>query len=254
LRRRLPVAFWATVIGAASLAALPLITAGFYSKDLIVEESLASVAGDTWLWLGAIIGTLLTGLYAFRLVFVVFFGAQQTPVTRPPRWRMKLPLVALSVLAVGAGFLWMPQWLGGWSPLAEFLETALPHSELIEGTWRTSWYITALTPVLALLGVAAAWWLYVRRPGMMTAESEVARFWLGGWGFDTAYEFLLVRPVKWFARVARDDLVEPVIAAIAGANLGAWRSLSTTQSGILRSYVAVLAVGVAVIVAFVVLR
>ncbi len=55
LRRRLPVAFWASLIGAASLAALPLITAGFYSKDLIVEQSLAAVDGDTWLWLGAIV-------------------------------------------------------------------------------------------------------------------------------------------------------------------------------------------------------
>jgi NADH-quinone oxidoreductase subunit L len=254
LRRRLPVAFWATVVGAASLAALPLVTAGFYSKDLIVEESLASVDGSTWLWLGAIVCSFLTGLYAFRLVFVVFFGPQRTAVVRPPRWRMKLPLVVLGVLAVAGGFLWMPEWLGGWAPLSAFLDTALPHSELIEGTWRTSWYVTALTPALALLGVATAWLLYVRRPGAITAESEVARFWLGGWGFDTMYALFFVRPVMWFARVARDDLVEPVVAAIAAANLGAWRSLSTLQSGLLRSYVAVAAVGVAVFLAFVVLR
>lgn len=254
LRRRLPVAFWATVIGAASLAALPLVTAGFYSKDLIVEESLASVDGSTWLWLGAAIGTLLTGLYAFRLVFVVFFGERRTEVVRPPRWRMNVPLMVLSALAVVSGFLWMPQWMGGWAPLAQFLETALPHAELVEGTWRTAWYVIALTPELAVLGVALAWFLYVRRPGAVTSESEVARFWLGGWGFDTLYERLLVAPVKWFARVARDDLIEPVVTAVVAANVEAWRRLSATQSGVLRSYVAVAAVGVAALIALVVLR
>jgi NADH-quinone oxidoreductase subunit L len=35
LRKQLPVTFWTFLIGAASLAALPFVTAGFYSKDLI---------------------------------------------------------------------------------------------------------------------------------------------------------------------------------------------------------------------------
>ena len=162
---------------------------------------------------------------------------------------MKLPLVVLSVLALGGGLLRVPGWLGGWAPLDEFLRTALPPTEMLEGTWRTGWFMTALTPALALLGVLVAWWLYVRRPGRVTAQSEVARFWRAGWGFDATYELLFVRPVKWFARVARDDLVEPVVAAIAAANVGAWRALSASQSGVLRSYVAVAGVGVAVFIA-----
>jgi NADH-quinone oxidoreductase subunit L len=254
LRHRLPLAFWATLIGAASLAALPLVTAGFYSKDLVVETSLASVDGSTWLWLGAIICSFLTGLYAFRLVFVVFYGPQRTQVVRPPRWRMKTPLVVLSVLALVSGFLWMPSWLGGWAPLASFLQTALPPTPFIEGTWRTGWLGTIETPVLALLGVALAWRLYRRRPGRLTADSEVARFWLAGWRFDTVYDALIVAPVKWFARVAQGDLIEPIVAAITAANVGAWRRLSASQSGLLRSYVAVAGVGVAVIILFVVLR
>ena len=63
-----------SVIGAASLAALPLVTAGFYSKDLIVGPEPRLADGNTWLWLGAVIGALLTALYTFRLVFLVFFG------------------------------------------------------------------------------------------------------------------------------------------------------------------------------------
>src|SRR5205814_1532287 len=74
LRRQLPITFWTFLIGAASLAALPLVTAGFYSKDLILAEAWTSPQGSFWLWLGGLVGALLTAIYTFRLVFVTFFG------------------------------------------------------------------------------------------------------------------------------------------------------------------------------------
>ena len=260
LRQKLPVAFWAFVIGSASLAALPLVTAGFYSKDLIIETSLASVDGDLWLWLGAVAGTLLTGIYAFRLVFVVFFGKQQTAVVRPPRWRMKVPLYILSVLAIVGGFVWFPTWLGGWAPFEDFIDTALPPTELIEGTWRTSLFVDLLAPELAIIGLLAAWVLYLRRPGA-AAELDARplphalhEFWYRGWDFDRLYEVAFVRPVKWFARVARGDLVEPFVGGVAWLNVRAWRALSASQNGLLRRYVGAAAVGIVIIVAFVVVR
>jgi NADH-quinone oxidoreductase subunit L len=51
LRKELPGTFWAFLIGAASLAALPLVTAGFYSKDLILARVWAAPTGGLWLWL-----------------------------------------------------------------------------------------------------------------------------------------------------------------------------------------------------------
>src|SRR5689334_4138613 len=56
LRRPLPVTFWTFLIGAASLSALPLITAGFYSKDLILWSAWSSPSGSTWLWAGGLVG------------------------------------------------------------------------------------------------------------------------------------------------------------------------------------------------------
>ena len=56
LRHRLPVVFWTFVIGSASLAALPLVTAGFYSKDLILWAAWASSATSPWLWAAGVLG------------------------------------------------------------------------------------------------------------------------------------------------------------------------------------------------------
>src|SRR5574338_1186743 len=73
LRRELPVAFWTFLIGGCALAGLPLITAGFYSKDLILWSAANSTAGSVGLWAVGIAGVVLTSLYTFRLIFVVFF-------------------------------------------------------------------------------------------------------------------------------------------------------------------------------------
>ena len=260
LRRKLPTAFWAFIIGAASLAAMPLVTSGFYSKDLIIETSLGSIDGNAWLWLGALAGSLLTSIYAFRLVFVVFFGDQQTEVTLRPRWRMQLPLVVLAVLSVVAGFVWLPDWMGNFHPFETFLDTALPPMHTLASSFAYTGVSALLTSLVAVVGVALATvWLVESRAALKDFAARptphaVQGFWLRGWGFDWLYEHVFVIPVKWFARVARNDLVEPAFSGIAWLNLQAWRALSASQNGQLRVYIGVAGVGLAVIVAFVVLR
>ena len=76
LRKELPIAFWTFLIGGCSLAGLPLVTAGYFSKDYILWGAWTSPQGNPAFWIVGIIGVLLTGLYTFRLIFVVFFGSQ----------------------------------------------------------------------------------------------------------------------------------------------------------------------------------
>ncbi len=250
LRRRLPLVFWAMVIGAASLSSLPLVTAGFYSKDLIIDLSLTSPDGGTVFWLGALAGAFLTSLYSFRLVFLVFFGEERSAVVHRPHWPMNLPLVVLSVFAVVGGLMWLPEWMGGYEPLSHFLDPVLPpnpHGESVLGTAA----LALIAPAVSLLGLALAWQLWLRRPGPRPEAGRPAHgleaFFLSGWGFDRLYDWILVWPARAFAWAARDDLVEPFVDAIARANLLGWRALSRSQSGLLRSYVSVIAVGVAVL-------
>src|SRR6516225_4306352 len=74
LRRELPIAFWTFLVGGSALAGLPLITAGAYSKDLILWDEWSSPLGAPGLWAAGIAGVFLTSLYTFRLIFLVFFG------------------------------------------------------------------------------------------------------------------------------------------------------------------------------------
>jgi NADH-quinone oxidoreductase subunit L len=262
LARELPAVFWTFTIGAAALAALPFVTDGFYSKDLIIATSLGSVDGSLWFYVGSLVGAFVTALYSFRLVFLVFFGERHTEVTRRPRWRQLAPLYVLATLSIVGGLVWMPGWVSGFHPLEDFLDTALPPVELTgqyaafaDGTGGA--FVTILIVAVAI-GIAWLLWIPWRKSTHAFSQSPAIRplaaYWLGGWGFDWVYERVFVIPVKWFARVAHSDLVDYVVGGIAWLNVAAWRTLSAGQTGRLRAYVAVAGFGIALVLAVVVLR
>src|SRR4051794_36159198 len=62
--------FW---IGALALAGMPFFS-GFFSKDAIIGATLTGGWYGYCLFAACVAGTFLTGLYTFRLVFVVFHG------------------------------------------------------------------------------------------------------------------------------------------------------------------------------------
>ncbi|MDF0643829.1 MAG: NADH-quinone oxidoreductase subunit L [Nitrospira sp.] len=257
LRKTLPVPFWTFLIGAASLAGFPLVTAGFYSKDWILWEAWASPIGGPWLWGAGIIGALLTALYSFRLVFRVFFGEAKSAVGPRPGWVMTLPLVALAGGSLLVGFMQMPNTLGNVSLFGEFVGTALP---AVEGTASVTTELTfqVLTMLVALFGIAAAYLLFLRRTGLVDALAEtlwggtVSCVWFAGWGFDRLYDLLFVRPFLWVTGANKDDLIDRGYEGLALLNRECYGALHRTQTGQVRWYAAVLAVGSVVIVALVV--
>jgi NADH-quinone oxidoreductase subunit L len=262
LRRELPAVFWTFTIGAGALAALPFVTDGFYSKDLIIATSLGSVDGDLWFYIGSLVGAFVTALYSFRLVWIVFFGERHTEVTRRPRRRQLVPLWVLAALSIVGGLVWMPGWLGGFHPLEDFLNTALPPLELT-GTYAhfSESAGAALITIAVVVGgilLSYVFWMPWRAGTHAFAESPAVRpltyYWLEGWGFDWVYDWVFVRPIRWLAHVGRHDAVDYGVRGIAWLNVAAWRALSAGQTGRLRAYVAVAGFGIALVLAVVVLR
>ena len=263
LRKELPVAFWTFLIGGCSLAGLPLITAGFYSKGLIIWEARASAGGSTLLWILSIVGVLLTALYTFRVIFLVFFGEAKTPVTHRPGFAMKAPVVILSALSVVGGFVNTPAFLGNVHKFSDFMETSLPRaveqSGLAEGG---SWFSTELgSEVLVTLafiaGLYFAYLFFYRKRSLAEAVTAPAlgravhQFWFSDWGMDWFYDKLFVQPVLWFARVDKGDVVDRLYDGIAYLSKLFYRGLRTTQTGQVRWYAAAILMGAVVYVAIV---
>ena len=253
LRRRLPFTFWAFLIGAASMAGFPLVTAGFYSKDLILVNVWTLPQGGAWLWAAGAVGTFLTGLYAFRIVFLVFFGDVRREPTGGFGLNVQVPLGVLAFLAIVAGFVDLPAVLGNLLFLSRFLSTALPVTET-----AAPFYAEVALVVVSLLtstvGVYVAYVLYLRNPalrqrlGTTPWGAALTRFWAAGWGFDRAYDVAFVRPYAWFAQANKDDFFDLIYAGVARLSALSYRGLSYTQVGQLRWYALGIGIGAALLI------
>ncbi|MCC7499646.1 MAG: NADH-quinone oxidoreductase subunit L, partial [Bryobacterales bacterium] len=205
LRRELPVAFWTFLAGGCALAGLPLITSGYFSKDLIVWEAWSSPLGGPLLWAAGMAGVLLTALYTFRLIFLVFFGTRRTEVSHRPGFRMKAPVIVLAALAVVSGY-WK-------NPLLDFLHTALPSIEEAHAG-LTETMSGVIAAALFAVGLAVAYLFFLARPQYSDAAARnlvfgmLHRYWFSGWGFDWLYDRVFVRPFLWAARINRSDFVD----------------------------------------------
>ena len=177
LRKALPVTHFAFLSGAASLAALPLLS-GFWSKDQILEATLEAghgkhYAGLYTLLLGvAFVTAFLTAFYTFRAYFRTFWGEVKMPEGAHPHetWTMNVPLI---VLAIGALFVGIVA-----EPFTHWFSHFLGHSAILktaDGT-RTAahefnWTLTIGSGAIGIAGVALAYFMYVARPA--TAEKAV---------------------------------------------------------------------------------
>jgi NADH-quinone oxidoreductase subunit L len=253
LRKELPVAFWSFVIGGCALAGLPLFTAGFFSKDLILWQSWAGPNGNIWFWLGGMLGALLTSLYTFRMIILVFYGEAKTSVVEQPGPASKLALIVLCVLSLIGGYADTPPHYGGVAALSNFLSTALPNLEEVHIGPITE-TITALCASLVFAaGLFLAYSLYFNRV-WQPERGALRKLLLAGWGFDWLYERVFVRPVLWVARVNRRDAVDAIYRGIAVVTQGCYRVLRVTESGRIRWYASGLAAGTVVFLAFLFLR
>jgi NADH-quinone oxidoreductase subunit L len=276
LRKKLPVAFWTFLIGSASLAALPLITAGFYSKDLILWRAWSSAGGNPWLWAAGWGGAILTGLYIFRVVFLVFFGELRT-VTPPeiarPGLRITIPLIVLAALSLVGGWIETPPFLGNLTLFSDFVQHALPPAQVVHDGKNDETILELLAIAASLGGIALAYLLFLRYPAflhglmLIPALARIRKFWHLGWGFDRFYEFLFVRPYLWLAYADRHDVIDSIyrmvssrafrwlqkvdwhdvidyiFSGLAELCLFLYRALSATQSGQVRRYATAIAAG-----------
>jgi NADH-quinone oxidoreductase subunit L len=240
LRRQLPLEYACFLVGGLALAAFPIATAGFYSKDEILFGAYST--GHTGLFLAALLGAFLTPLYTFRLILTVFHGKAKLTAHRGEGITYGLPLTVLMVLSTFLGGMIHPP-LGNAVPL-------LPDAR---GAARTG--VEILSGAAALSGLALAFMLFLGERRLVTRLASsppgalVVRWWLRGWGFDWLYDRLFVQPLVWFAKVNIRDGFDLAILTIPAALRSLNGALVRTQSGQIRWYAAGMALGALVVVA-----
>jgi NADH-quinone oxidoreductase subunit L len=253
LRKKLPVVFYTFLAGAASLAALPLITAGFYSKDAIIWFGYASDLSSPLLWIAGVIGSLLTSLYIFRLVFIVFYGEAKLEPTHNTGILMSVPIIVLAVLSIIGGFVEMPENLGPVHLFSRLFGQELPTVN-INKPENSELIIQVISMIVSAGGIYLAWIMFSKKPaiGERYHNTSADRFFLSGWKFDDMYNGLIVRPYRWIAELNRHDFIDKVNSYITKAALFINSLFSLTQNGRLRWYVLSITIGIFIILSFII--
>ncbi len=215
LKKFIPFTYWMMVIGTLALTGfgIPTVigTAGYYSKDAIIESAFAAEGGVAvyafWLTL---IAAGLTSFYSWRLIFLTFHGTPRASLEtlKHAHEAPKVMLIPLAVLAVGALFAGMA-FYGGFlgDGYASFWKGTLgggDHPEIIEAMHHVPLAVKLAPFFMMAGGFAVAWWFYIADPKAPAALARrhdlLYRFLLNKWYFDELYDAIFVRPAKWLGR------------------------------------------------------
>jgi NADH-quinone oxidoreductase subunit L len=253
LRTVMPRTHLAFLVGALSLAGIPIF-AGFWSKDGIVAAAFAmdDALGAT-LYAAGLIGALLTGLYTFRLYYTVFRGEPSAFVEEHAHeshgegpLSMLIPVGVLSVLATIGGLVVIP---GVWEPFLHWIdETAEP---LVQATVTEDYGTSAIAVSLGLVGI------FLARQAFRAGRQLVTH--PGTWQvlehklyFDELYDALFYRPAAALSVALRRNVEEPVVERsldeIGSGTIQVGGEVARVQSGLLRTYAVAIAFAVAVLV------
>lgn len=168
LLRRMPITGWTFIIGAISLCGVPILTAGFWSKDEILASAWSG--GHTIVFVTLALTALLTAFYTTRQVALTFFGKPRTEgaAHAPESSRsMTWPLILISPFALGIGWFGIPEafplagpLVGGW--LENFIEPHIEYMKVHVTHAAFSWLPLSVGVLVALGGILVGWLVYGR--------------------------------------------------------------------------------------------
>jgi NADH-quinone oxidoreductase subunit L len=225
--------------------------AGFFSKDSILAAALDRGTFGLILYIAGMIGAFLTGLYTFRLFFIVFTG-EPTPFSREHFHKhhgnegpisMRWTVGTLGVLSLVGGLL---QFAPIWHPLSTWLDPV--DRSLAEPTNWQEWGSSILAIAVGLAGIAVAWAIYSEKRAKAPRALPLLQkkfYW------DELYDALWYRSGDLLARgfyalVERPLIAGSLSALTSGAGLGS-REVGRAQNGLVRSYALALTGGLAVL-------
>jgi len=239
LGRNMPVTMWTFIIGGASLAGLPIITAGFWSKDEIFADAwnLSRVSPVAIFVLVTLaLAAILTAFYTFRQIAMTFWGEPRTEAAnyaqhndgtaeaRAISVEMTFPLIVLAFFAIFAGFVGVNPGF----PIIGPLITSIFHVQEPFGNFIGRTLLEAPAPLpfsiwpvlisltVFTLGTLAGWALYVRRPvvaGQMDPVegilgSDLYRILQNKYYVDEFYQVAFIAPARWFAETFVNQILD----------------------------------------------
>ena len=251
LRKFMPITAITFGFGYLAIIGVPPF-AGFYSKDKLIEVALNAGGAKGYLLGGAaLLGAAITAFYMSRVVILTFFSNKRWDDNAHPHESpilMWLPMAVLAIGSVASGFLFtsgnaLQNWLAPVVATGEHVE----HVELLPATT-----VSALALILVAIGVGIAFVKYRAESNPNTPEdvsifTRIARKDLLQDSFNEAV-FMRTGQVLTKSLVSIDEhVIDGAVSGVGSAAVGSGQLLRKLQNGFVRSYAALMLVGVALL-------
>jgi len=267
LRKKIPWTYWTFMMASISICGIPPF-AGFFSKDEILWKAFESHGPGHIVYFLLAIAAFLTAFYSFRLIFMTFHGESRTDhevahhIHESPKVILA-PLFILAVLSVIAGFVGVPEILGGSNNFHGFMANVFGggHEVAVEGAEGASKGLEMSMMLVSVLigasGIGTAWFMYIVKPDLPGKVSRLSftvyDLLYKKYYVDEIYDFLFVNPIKWastyfFWKVVDVNIIDAFVNAVASMVEAMSRVLKRLQTGYFHHYAMGMALGVFVIV------
>ena len=237
-------------IGGGALAAIPFITVGFFSKDAILGAVWVqgqSIATFGWLYWVGVAGAFLTSIYTFRLIWVVFFGKENTPYHEIKGATYWAPLGILAVLSTGLAYFLK-------APVEKALTAAnIPVFEVSEALTHGMHSAEYTAIGIALVGLAVGVVLFafaynaVKGFAATSFGAGLVNICRNAFGFDALYNLVFVQPYLLLAKIFGRDPIDGLWLLLPAIVKGGNKFTSSRQTGLLREYASSMSLGVVVV-------
>lgn len=149
-----PIVGFCMLVGVIAISGIPPFS-GFFSKDAILGAAFQE--GQYVIWGIGLFTAFLTAFYMFRLYFILFVAPNKHTGTEYvyTSKTITIPLLVLSVGAIAAGFLNLPEVLGGHHLVDTWLHQL--ESKHIHMSVTTEFVLMALSVIVAGLGIGTAY-------------------------------------------------------------------------------------------------
>lgn len=237
LYKKIPNIYICFLLSGSSLSSLPLITAGFYSKDEILFQ--VWTGGYPNLMIAGMIGAFITSIYIFRMIFIIFHGkkSSQNEIFTIKSLSHSVPLAILLLLSTFLGsFIKLP------------LNDVFPH-HINEYKEHSRLMIQFISSIIVLLGLTITTLLYVFKHQWLKSITHniIVKFlilwWSNAWGFDWIYHKLFVKPYLLIANVLKYDPINKIMNFPIFISLIFNRFLISIENGKLSWYIASISLG-----------
>ncbi|TYR35172.1 NADH-quinone oxidoreductase subunit L [Mesorhizobium microcysteis] len=274
LRKLIPTTYWMMIIGTLALTGVGIPTtiigtAGFFSKDAIIEGAFAGhngLAGFAFTLL--VVAAAFTSFYSWRLIFMTFHGKPRASHDvmhhvheSPPV--MLVPLFILAAGALFAGVIFHDAFIGyGHDDFWKGALFLLPDNHILHEFHDVPLWVK-LAPLVAMVGgFVTAYHFYIRSPEtpkQLAAQHQgLYQFLLNKWYFDELYDLVFVKPAMRLGRFLWKKGDGAVIDGLGPDGVAA-RVVDVTnrvvklQTGYLYHYAFAMLIGVAALVTWMML-